>query len=113
MNLKTIINRTILMVAIVGVLASCTTSKKKQEDNQAPQKTLKIAYLPITHALPLFVANELRHVGRRLDEGEFLDVVPMKLESALEHVWCGDITDIKTVAGLLWLKSAPAALMST
>ena len=59
MNLKTIINRTILMVAIVGVLASCTSSKKKQEDNQAPQKTLKIAYLPITHALPLFVANEL------------------------------------------------------
>ena len=63
--------------------------------------------------MEFFVANELRHVGRRLDEGEFLDVVPMKLESALEHVWCGDITDIKTVAGLLWLKSAPAALMST
>lgn len=63
--------------------------------------------------MEFFVANELRHVGRRLDEGEFLDVVPMKLESALERVWCGDITDIKTVAGLLWLKSAPAALIST
>ena len=61
--------------------------------------------------MEFFVARELRHVGRQLDEGEFLDVVPMNLESALKLVWCGDITDIKTVAGLLWLKSAPTALI--
>ena len=63
--------------------------------------------------MEFFVANELRQVGRRLDEGEFLDVIPMKMEFALERIWCGDITDIKTVAGLLWLKSAPAELIST
>lgn len=56
--------------------------------------------------MEFFVARGLAHVGRELDDGEFLDVVPMTIADALARVTDGTITDIKTVAGLLWIKSA-------
>ena len=56
--------------------------------------------------LELFLARDLTEVGRALDEGEFLDVMKMTLSDALARVAGGEITDIKTVAGLLWLKTA-------
>lgn len=61
--------------------------------------------------MEFFVAQELRYLGRQLDEGEFLDVVPITIDNALQRLWSGEITDIKTVAGLLWYKSAPADLL--
>lgn len=56
--------------------------------------------------MEFFLAQELRQVGRELDEGEFLEVVPMAITGALALIANGGITDIKTVAGLLWLQSA-------
>jgi ADP-ribose pyrophosphatase len=41
-------------------------------------------------------------VGAALDHGEILDVIEMSLEDALLGVRDGDITDAKTVTGLLW-----------
>ena len=57
--------------------------------------------------MEFFLARELRQVGRQLDDGEFLDVLPMTLTEAQARMDRGEITDIKTVVGLLWLKSAP------
>jgi ADP-ribose pyrophosphatase len=57
--------------------------------------------------MEFFVARNLTHVGCELDEGEFLDVMPMTIAGALAHIFDGRISDIKTVAGLLWLQSAP------
>jgi ADP-ribose pyrophosphatase len=53
------------------------------------------------------VARNLRDVGRQLDAGEFLAVVPMSIGDAFSRIASGEITDIKTVAGILWLKSVP------
>jgi ADP-ribose pyrophosphatase len=55
--------------------------------------------------MEFFLAQDLRQVGRELDEGEFLEVVPMTVAGALAQIASGGITDIKTVAGLLWLQS--------
>ena len=52
----------------------------------------------------LFLARELTHVGHARDEGEFLDVVPLAIDEALEWIQSGRITDIKAVSGLLWLQ---------
>ena len=54
-----------------------------------------------TEVIDLLVAEALTHVGRRLDHGEFLDVVALttgELEAALDR---GEITDAKSVAALL------------
>ena len=51
--------------------------------------------------IDLFVAEGLTHVGARLDDGEFLDVVTMGEDEMLSALDRGLITDAKTVAALL------------
>jgi ADP-ribose pyrophosphatase len=51
----------------------------------------------------LYLARDLVSVGRALDEGEFLDVVPMALDEVRASIKAGRITDVKVVAGLAWL----------
>ena len=51
--------------------------------------------------IDLFVAEGLTHVGAKLDEGEFLDIVTMSEAGMLEALDRGEITDAKTVAALL------------
>jgi ADP-ribose pyrophosphatase len=52
-------------------------------------------------AIELFVARRLTLEKARLDHGEFLEVLLLPLEKALEMVRGGEITDAKTVAALL------------
>ncbi len=60
--------------------------------------------------IELYLAQDLTHVGHALDEGEFLQVIPLPVADALQWIQSGRITDVKTVAGLLWLKlSGPSA----
>jgi ADP-ribose diphosphatase len=54
-----------------------------------------------TEAIELYVAEGLTHVGRALDDGEFLDVVTMSADDMLAALDRGEITDAKTVAALL------------
>ena len=54
-----------------------------------------------TEAIELYVAEGLTHVGRALDDGEFLDVVAMSAGNLLAALDRGEITDAKTVAALL------------
>lgn len=53
-------------------------------------------------AIELFLARGLIHVGHAPDEEEFLEVVTMDFAEALAQVRAGEITDQKTVVGLLW-----------
>jgi len=53
--------------------------------------------------IELFLARDLTHVGHAHDDGEFLEVVPLALSTALEWVKSGRITDVKAVIGLLWM----------
>ena len=50
----------------------------------------------------LYLAENLVKTESNLDNDEFLDLIPTKLEDAVEMVWSGKITDVKTIIGLLW-----------
>ena len=52
-------------------------------------------------AIDFFIAEGLTHVGARLDEGEFLEIVTLSLDEMLAALDRGEITDAKTVAALL------------
>ena len=52
-------------------------------------------------AIDLYVAEELTHVGAKLDAGEFLEILTMSLDEMLAALDRGEITDAKTVAALL------------
>ena len=54
-------------------------------------------------AIDLFLAKKLRKQERKLDHGEFLEVLKVGFGEALEMVRDGRITDAKTVAALLWV----------
>jgi ADP-ribose pyrophosphatase len=56
-------------------------------------------------AIDLFVAKKLQKQGAaQLDAGEFVETLVMPLDEAISLVRSGGITDVKTVAGLLWVK---------
>ena len=54
--------------------------------------------------IELYLARQLTDVGRALDDGEFLEVLPMAVDEVLRQVKDGLITDVKVVTGLAWLK---------
>jgi ADP-ribose pyrophosphatase len=54
--------------------------------------------------IDLFVARKLTHVGKKLDQGEFLETLILPFEEAIAMIGDGRITDAKTVAALLWVK---------
>jgi ADP-ribose pyrophosphatase len=54
-----------------------------------------------TELLHIFVASGLRETGGVPDEEEEIELVRMPLQSAIEQVLTGEISDAKTVAGLL------------
>ena len=51
----------------------------------------------------IYLAEDLEKTTSKLDEDEFLDFFSLHLEKALEMIWKGQITDVKTIIGLLWL----------
>ena len=65
-----------------------------------------IAYT--NEAIELFVARQLTHVGRNLDQGEFLETLIVPFDQALAMIRDGRITDAKTVAALLLVKETQA-----
>jgi ADP-ribose pyrophosphatase len=54
-----------------------------------------------TELLELFVAEGLEFVGRRLDDGEFVETFGATLDEALGWIDRGELTDAKTLVGLL------------
>ena len=51
--------------------------------------------------IDLYLARDLEHIGRALDDGEFLDVLVVPLAEAIEWVKRGRIREAKTIMGLL------------
>jgi ADP-ribose diphosphatase len=56
-------------------------------------------------AIELFLAKGLTKKEAKLDDGEFLEVLEVPFADALAMVRDGRITDAKSIAGLLWVKS--------
>jgi ADP-ribose pyrophosphatase len=61
-----------------------------------------------TERIELWLARGLRHEGRALDDGEFLETFPLPLATAVEWVREGRISDAKTVIGILWAERIAA-----
>ena len=62
-----------------------------------------------TEAIEFFIAEDLTHVGQRLDDGEFLDVAEMSVAELLASLDRGELTDAKTVAALfMYLRNRAA-----
>ena len=59
-----------------------------------------------TEFIEMYEATGLAHVGQRLDDGEFLDIVAMSEDELLATYDCGGFTDGKSVAALFaWRRS--------
>ena len=52
----------------------------------------------------MYLAEKLELSKKKLDEDEFLELLPTPLEKALEWVFSGKITDVKTIIGIMWMK---------
>ena len=50
----------------------------------------------------LYLAEGLVKTKQSLDADEFLALSPTKLDEAVDMVWSGKITDVKTIIGILW-----------
>ena len=50
----------------------------------------------------LYLAEDLVKTKQSLDADEFLEPIPTKLDDAVKMVWSGQITDVKTIVGILW-----------
>ena len=53
--------------------------------------------------IEIWFARGLRLGERRLDDGEFLDVMQLTLEELEDFARRGDLTDAKTLTGMLWI----------
>ena len=62
-----------------------------------------------TEHIAIYAADELAYVGARLDAGEFVETFAASLDDALGWLDRGEITDAKTMLGLLLLARAGSA----
>jgi ADP-ribose pyrophosphatase len=61
-----------------------------------------------TERIEVWLARGLRHEGRALDDGEFLETFSVPLPTAVAWVHTGRISDAKTVVGVLWAERIAA-----
>ena len=83
----------------------------RELEEEIGYRTNKLTFL--THIHPaigfanekmwLYLAEELEKTDSKLDDDEFLELIPTSLNDAMEMVWSHEITDVKTIIGLLWL----------
>jgi ADP-ribose pyrophosphatase len=52
--------------------------------------------------IELYLARELRFEGHPGEDDEFIEVVRMSVDEALEKVFAREITEAKTVLGVMW-----------
>ena len=57
-----------------------------------------------TERILVYLARGLEQRGGKLDDGDFLEELSLPLAALLELVHSGEISDVKTVIGALWLE---------
>lgn len=62
-----------------------------------------------TERIEIYTADALTFVGAKLDAGEFVEIITATLEEALAWIDRGELTDVKTMLGLLLLARRAAA----
>jgi ADP-ribose pyrophosphatase len=61
-----------------------------------------------TERIEIYTADALTFIGAKLDAGEFIEIFSATLEEALAWIDRGEITDVKTMLGLLLLSRRAA-----
>ena len=62
-----------------------------------------------TERIEIYTADALTFVGAKLDAGEFVEIITASLEEALAWIDRGELTDVKTMLGLLLLSRRAAS----
>ena len=83
---------------------------KRELEEEIGYKSNKLTFLTNIHpaigfadeVMGLYFAEDLIKTTVNLDTDEFLEIMPTKLKKAVEMVWSGEITDVKTIIGILW-----------
>ena len=56
----------------------------------------------VNEEMHLFLAEDLKKTNTNPDEDEFIELIPKTLDQAVEMIYSGEITDAKTIIGLVW-----------
>ena len=56
----------------------------------------------VNEEMHLFLAKELKKTHVNPDHDEFIEILPMALNRAVQMIWSGEISDAKTIIGLIW-----------
>jgi len=83
---------------------------KRELEEEIGFKANKLSFLTNIHpaigfadeVMWLYLAENLIKTNTKLDDDEFLELIPTRLQDALNMVWNGKITDAKTIIGILW-----------
>ena len=84
----------------------------RELEEETGYRTNKLTFLTNIHPaigfsnekMWMYLAEELELSKKKLDEDEFLELLPTPLNKALEWVFSGKITDVKTIIGIMWMK---------
>ena len=73
MDLKKQISIVLALIIMLFSLTACGTGEKASKDSnvQSGKKTIKIGYLPITHAVPLYMESELKNENFKIELVKF------------------------------------------
>ena len=82
----------------------------RELEEEIGYRSTKLTFLTNIHpaigfadeVMGLFLAENLVQSVTKYDEDEFLELMPTHLEKAVRMVWNGEITDVKTIIGILW-----------
>jgi ADP-ribose pyrophosphatase len=66
--------------------------------------TIHTAIAYTDEAITLFLAKKLTPTQRKLDQGEFIELMVVDFLHSIQMIRNGEITDAKSVAGLLWVR---------
>ena len=84
----------------------------RELEEETGYRTNKLTFLTNIHPaigfsnekMWMYLAEELELSKKKLDEDEFLELLPTPLNKAVEWVFSGKITDVKTIIGIMWMK---------
>ena len=83
---------------------------KRELEEEIGYQTEKLTFLPHIHpaigfadeVMGVYLAQNMVKTISKQDEDEFLELIPTDLNKAVQMVWNGEITDVKTIIGILW-----------
>ncbi|MEC9376484.1 MAG: NUDIX hydrolase [Candidatus Neomarinimicrobiota bacterium] len=88
---------------------TCAVRELEEEIGYYPEKLTFLTHIHpaigfANEKMWLYLAENLEKTDSKLDEDEFLELIPTYLSEAVQMVWDRKISDVKTIIGLLWVQ---------